>query len=80
MADEPGRWMDELERQLRESMRQLRSMFEEGAAHARGFASSRHTETRDPLDALQQLKKMRDQDLITEDEYQQKKTEILTRL
>ena len=74
MADEVSRLFEELERQLRETVGRLRNSVEGHSDRTRASAAP------GALEALQTLKRMRELDLINDEDYEQKKSEILARL
>ena len=76
MADDFARWAEDLDRQLRETFGRFSQLIHEQAVDP----ADRRPPAADPLDALRQLKQMQFEGLISEQDYEEKKREILARL
>jgi hypothetical protein len=76
------KWLEEVEEQLGQGFQRLGEMLRQHrGSRAAWFASaSRQPGDRDPVEALQALRRMHDEALITDTEYEAKKAEILARL
>lgn len=79
MVDEIGRAADQAVRMMKQAADDIGRWA--GPAPGRGRAgSSGHEGAASPADSIRELARLRDEGLITEDEFQAKKTQLLERI